>query len=143
MAAVSKATVSRQPLPNFCAGINHKPLVLHTSSHALVKPCGQAICFYTKKKGGFPFTSFNRCQAVINMTPANLKGKPPGTMFSGEVSNTGSSRSFHFFAYRTALIRASFCLFCFSHRFNKLMSDSLHSCAMIFFLPKDTRQFHA
>ena len=65
------------------------------------KPCGQAICFYTKKKGDFPFTSFNRCQAVINMMPANLKGKPSGTIFRTEVGNTGSCRSFHyFFAYR-------------------------------------------
>ena len=32
------------------------------------EPCRQAICFYTKKKGGFPFTSFNRllirCQLI-------------------------------------------------------------------------------
>ena len=123
MAAVSKASVSRQPLLNFCANINYKIFCpSHLKSRYGLNLVDKQSVFIQKRKG-FPFNQF---QLVIMMSAVNLKGNPLALYLDVSLSTPEGLDHSIFRLQTTALIQASF-------RFNKLISDSLNSCTMMFF----------
>ena len=79
----------------------------------------------------------------VNIMPANLKGKPPGTIFRREFINTGSSRSFYFSLTDNSVNPSQFLPFLLLSSLQQIDKRFIKQLCRNFFLLKDIRQFHA